>query len=364
MEGDFKSATDKALRDVDSITPELSFDKYNISTTTYPSDLGGPDLKHFVLFNINVRGKSKFKKDNADKILGVVRRDSSSPQLSQEALSGKTLSNTAGVAAGVATGVAVTALTSKIAKSIGKTGSTAQVVTKAVGGLAGAVAGIAAANSPLLQPDTLERITDAIALHLEAPPSVKYSMNYSNKDLGTLVGLLGSISSSKEGLGGEAAAALGMASAKIPGMFGLTGDLSAALGSSAGVALNPFKETVFESVDFRSFGFKYRFMPKNQRESLNVRNIIETFKYHMHPEVSDNKLFFIYPSVFDITYYFNSTINDYFHRFRPCVLESMDVTYGGEQFSSFRDGNPTEVNMSLVFREVELLTKESITKGY
>ena len=42
----------------------------------------------------------------------------------------------------------------------------------------------------------------------------------------------------------------------------------------------------------------------------------------------------------------------------------MDVTYGGEQFSSFRDGRPTEVNMSLVFRETEILTRESIEKGY
>lgn len=364
MEGDFVAAQDKALRDVESITPNLGFDKYNIATTTYPSDLNGEDLKHFVLFNINVRGKSKFKKNNSDKIVGLVQRDPASAQLSQEALSGKTLTTAAGVTAGVTTGVATTALASKIAKAIGKTGSTTQVVTKVFGALAGATAGVAAAKSPLLQPDTLERITDAIALHVESPPAVKYSMNYSNKDLGTLIGLLGSISSSKEGLTGEALAAYGMAAAKIPGMFGMSGDLSAALGASAGVALNPFKETVFESVDFRSFAFKYKFMPKNLRESKNVQNIIQTFKYHMHPEMSENKLFFIYPSVFDITYYFGSQINTYFHKFRPCVLESVDIAYGGEQFSSFWDGNPTEVNMSLTFRETELLTKESIVKGY
>jgi hypothetical protein len=38
----------------------------------------------------------------------------------------------------------------------------------------------------------------------------------------------------------------------------------------------------------------------------------------------------------------------------------MEVSYGGEQFSSFRDGQPTEVNMSLVFKETEILTKELI----
>ena len=43
---------------------ELVVDRYNIRYTQYPSDLGEPDLKHFVLFNINVRGKSKLDVDN------------------------------------------------------------------------------------------------------------------------------------------------------------------------------------------------------------------------------------------------------------------------------------------------------------
>ena len=63
-------------------------------------------------------------------------------------------------------------------------------------------------------------------------------------------------------------------------------------------------------------------------------------------------------------YYFGNDENGYFHRFTTCVLESMDVSYGGEQFSSFRDGSPTEINMSLTFRELEILTKNMISEGY
>jgi hypothetical protein len=128
--------------------------------------------------------------------------------------------------------------------------------------------------------------------------------------------------------------------------------------------LNPFKETVFESVDFRSFAFKYKFFPKNKKESADVFRIIETFKFHMHPEMSDGNLFFIYPSEFNITYYFGQQKNSYFHKFTTCVLESMDVSYGGEQFSSFRNGEPTEINVSLTFRELEVLTKKMINQGY
>ena len=89
----------------------------------------------------------------------------------------------------------------------------------------------------------------------------------------------------------------------------------------------------------------------------------------MHPELSANKLFFIYPSEFQITYHFGDRENNknnkgYYHKFKPCVLETMDVSYGGDQFSSFVDGNPTEINLSLSFRETEILTKQQIAQGY
>ena len=84
----------------------------------------------------------------------------------------------------------------------------------------------------------------------------------------------------------------------------------------------------------------------------------------MHPEMSESKLFFIYPSEFHITYYYGNSENEYFHKLAPCALESMEVSYGDEQFSSFEDGNPTVINMSLTFRELEILTKKMIDQGY
>lgn len=341
----------------------LKAGKYNISSTTYPSDLGANDLKHFILFNINVRGKSKFNTDNR---LFEVKRDPNSANLSREELSSPGILGVTAAAAGAGAGVAVTALADTAAKAFGKTGSTAKVVTKGVGVAAGAAVAAGVLATDLLKPDTTYRISDAVALHIDGPPTVKYSTNYANKELGTLLGVL---SGSLKGAGdffkmsGEAAAAMGATFAKLPGAFG-GADVQSALGAASGTALNPFKETVFESVDFRSFNFKYKFLPKNKEESLSVENIIRTFKLHMHPELSGGKLFFIYPSEFQITYYFDSGPNTYFHKFRPCALESMDVSYGGEQFASFKDGAPVEVNMSLTFRELEILTKNSIQDGY
>ena len=367
-----KTPREDALEKYRSQTSELrgsrldNFDqnKFRVSVTQYPSDLQtAPNLQHYVLFNINVRGKSKF---NQDKIQFEVKKDLNSANLTKDQLASKTVRFATEGAAVVATGVAVTSLVSKAAEAFGKTGATTKVVSKAAGALTGLSVGATMANSELLKKDTTYRISDAIALYVDGPPTVKYSMNYANKELGTLLGVLSGSVFDGQGLSAgsvESVAAMGSALAKLPGAFGAA-DVSSALSASSGTSLNPFKETVFESVDFRSFAFKYKFFPKNKKESDDVYEIIKTFKFHMHPEMSEGKLFFIYPSEFNITYYYGSEKNGYFHKFATCVLESMDVSYGGEQFSSFKDGAPTEINMSLTFRELEILTKNMVQGGY
>ena len=379
-----RSVRDAALKDYNTKEPDDAYrnnrsasrrsdeNKFKVNIAQYPSDLQTADnLQHYILFNINIRGKSKF---NQEKTQFEVKKNPDSANLSPAQLaSGPIRVITAG-AAGVAAGVAVSSLAKGATKAFGLTGGKNPIIDESavtvganlIGFAAGAAVGIAVNQADILQPDTTYRISDAIALYVDGPPTVKYSMNYANKELGTLLGVLSGSVIDSQGFGAgsvEAGAAIGASLAKLPGAFGVA-DLGSALSVSSGTALNPFRETVFESVDFRSFAFKYKFYPKNKTESEAVYNIINTFKFHMHPEMSEGKLFFIYPSEFNITYYFGNKKNPYFHKFTTCVLESMDVTYGGEQFSSFRDGSPTEINMSLTFRELEVLTKSMINQGF
>lgn len=363
---EYTSPSDKPLERIDN--------KFGVEIVQYPSDLQSTDLKHYVLFNINVRGKSEA--DPQSKRLFEVKRDPNGGGFNTDELATATTAGAA-TAAAVAAGVAVTSLVSNAAKAVNKTGAASSVSTrpqsfakKAAPYVAGAIAGVAAGGATaatisyndILKKDKSERITDAIALYVDGPPTVKYSMNYANKDLGTLLGLLTGAVTGSVGAG-EGAAAMGATVAKLPGAFG-GGDLASSLSKSSGTSLNPFREVVFESVDFRSFTFKYKFLPKSKKESEDVRNIVTLFKEHMHPQLSAGKLFFIYPSEFQITYYYENDENTYFHRFRPCALESLDVSYGGDQFSSFKDGNPTEVNLTMTFRELEILTRQMIRDGY
>lgn len=354
---------------------DLKRSRYNIALHKYPMDLGSAELKHYIEFAINVRGKSKMVPES--KRLFEISRDPNSANLTRDDLGGGTLRTVTAAAAGVGAGIATSAVTDTltkgansalsalsktVAKKINITGAVSQKIQAGIATAAGAAAGGAILAADILKPDKTFRISDVIALYVDGPPSVKYSMQYANKDLGSLTALLAGSAFNTQGAfagTGEAAAAFGAAMAKLPGAFGAA-DVGSALSASTGTALNPFKEVIFEAVDFRTFAFKYRFFPRSRSESDDVKRIIDLFKFHMHPELSTGKLFFIYPSEFQITYYFGSSENGYFHKFRPCVLQNMEVTYGGEQFSTFDDGHPTEVNVSLTFQETEILTRNMI----
>jgi len=376
-----KPVVKKAQTNTEKLKTGSIYD-FNLNVYRYPQELGSEaHLQQYVLFNINVRGKSKF---NQDQRLYAVKRENTA-QLTEDQLGDAALGAALVGGAAAGAGIASVAINfaGKLNKKTEKTGSKPNLNPVSAGGLKdfaikglgaglGAVAGAVLANSELLKPDTSYRIKDSIALYINDPPSVRYNAQYSNKDLGTLAGLVGAISGvdsmqSALNTGGEAAQALALQFAKIPSALGV-GSPAEILGASAKVAMNPFKEVLFESIDFRSFGFKYRFLPKSKKESEEIKKIIDTFKFHMHPELSSNKLFFIYPSEFEISYYYGNQQNEYFHKFKPCVLESMDVTYGGDMYSSFYDpsspGYPAEVNVSLTFRETEILTKQQIESGY
>jgi hypothetical protein len=130
-------------------------------------------------------------------------------------------------------------------------------------------------------------------------------------------------------------------------------------------ALNPRKEQLFRSVDNRRFTFEYQFAPRSSKEAQNIKRIINTFKYHMHPEYLDNsnKMAYLFPSEFDIVHMFNNKESEHMNKISTCVLAEMTVNYSPNgQFSTFDDGMPTQINVQMTFVELETLTKERFMK--
>lgn len=343
--------------------------KYTVNKHSYPLNTSAaPDLRHYMGFFINIRGKSKYKESY--KTTEVTRSDEQS--LNKEKL-GSNVATKAAAAGAVYYGAKAGA--SVVAKTTGLFGNlisnTAKVVGTVAGGVVGAATGAVAAN--YFETDKTFRISDAIMLAVQEKPSVRYGVNYESKDMGTMAGMVAGGSSAVDSgtlqMGGEAARAALMAAARIPaGIANAVGgsgpDVGTMMGLGTGTAVNPFREQVFQNVDNRTFDFNYKFVPRSAQEAENMWRIIHTFKFHMHPELSSGGLFYIYPSEFNIVYYYNDKPNPTLFNISTCVLQSMSVDYGGQQFGSFNDGFATEVNMRLQFRELEVLTKERINLGF
>jgi hypothetical protein len=364
---------------------DTTSNKYNITQLAFPENVNSNDYPHYVSFFINIRGKSKYNQENRFKDQAIVRPEGAG--LTPDEISRGL--NIAAVGAGAAIGVGAA---KKFAGNAAKSGAN----LRSLGiGAAGAVAGAATAagasiiaqkfGPDILKADKSYRISDVITLAVQEPPSVKYDVRYNETSLGTVFGALGKTlgifeqnragSMLAEGgvLAGGALAGAALGAMTGGGLVG--GALGAALGSNlvTGAPMqamtktktNPFREMLFEQVSFRDFSFSYKFLPKSEKESKAIKDIIDTFKFHMHPELSAANLFFIYPAEFQIVYYFKNRENSYFHKIAPSALTSLTVEYGGSGgMSSFHDGTPTEVVLKMNFQELEVMTKERIELGY
>lgn len=112
---------------------------------------------------------------------------------------------------------------------------------------------------------------------------------------------------------------------------------------------------LFRGVEFGGFTFDYKFAPKSEEEAEKVLNIIRTFRHHMLPEFLDpaSKYIYIFPSEFEVRYYIGSEENKYLEHHITAVLFNMNVNYTPNgQYTTFANGMPTHINMTLQFKEL------------
>ena len=56
--------------------------------------------------------------------------------------------------------------------------------------------------------------------------------------------------------------------------------------------------------------------------------------------------------------------NESLNKISTCVLESVNVAYGGDRFQTYAEGVPQQTKLSLKFKEMEIITKSRIKEGY
>lgn len=147
-------------------------------------------------------------------------------------------------------------------------------------------------------------------------------------------------------------------------------DLKEAAMAQTGMIQNPWYEQLFEQMQFRTFNFNFHFRARTVKESETIRNICDTFKFYMHPEVATNlaSRYLYYPSEFKIEFWSHGKENKYLNKIGRCVCTNMSVDYtNAGQWSTYRaneDGAPpVALGLQLQFLEVELVSKNTIAEG-
>jgi hypothetical protein len=137
-----------------------------------------------------------------------------------------------------------------------------------------------------------------------------------------------------------------------------------------GFALNPIIEVLYVSPTLRTFNFDFMFSPRDEQEANVVWDIINEFRRHSAPEQILEGLVFIPPSDFDISFLRKTNDGSFVEntnipRINSCVLENVQVDYAASgQWSTFYDGMPVQTRMRLSFKELDIITREKIDKGY
>jgi len=348
----------------DSKTPNLEYrplgegklydEKYRSTTNQYPYDLFSNTAQYggnWIAFYINVQSGTKLIKDNS-----VTTTSNDTPSMRNASVNG---TDKAGVLSTIAGQAAVG-------------GGIGSIFSGGMSAL-GAGLGAGAASAVALEGrQEQKRITDTIALHVPNAITTSYRMTYSESDTAMQAGA----ANVAEDVGGALASLIGMGSGSVSqGASTVGSSISAAslgapggdlLSKNSGLQANPKKEQIFKAVEFRTFNFEYIFAPRSKKEAQSVAAIIKLFKLHMHPEFKDNKGFlFIYPSEFDIVYYNGNNENMNLPRYTSCILTDCSIGYTPNQnFSSFADGSATQINMTLTFKELAILTKDQILDGF
>ena len=334
---------------------------YNVNGYSYPSDLmsaRGEYGGNYVIFYINVQSSSKLVKNAketdfvpANQYTRITSDLVANQQNMSQLITGQGILTAGKVALGGA---------------VGGGGGALATATEVVG--IGAIASIASTASRQTR-----RLKTAIALHVPNQLSIRYGMQYDEEDTAMLQaattaagdladalskGVPKSMDEAKQNFGN-----LGNTAKNV--IAGLALQKNGGLSAATGLAGNPKKEQIFKGVDFRKFSFDYQFFPRDGKEAEAVLKIIEEFKFHMHPEFLDNNNFvYVYPSEFDVAYYKDGVENRTLHRHTACVLEEMNVNYTPNgTFTTFANGMPTQINVTMQFKELALLTKDRVRDG-
>lgn len=327
------STTGQEQENTGTENPDLGQSQYDFRYLVFPNDLGMDDNGHYMIININVPTKTLQPNTPAG------RYTNQFTFLPGEASKVDTL-------------------------RFGQGGSLS-LSPIVLGGSAGG-------DRPFFSiPRRTRRIAQSIALHMPTPLVFNTHNAYEEISLTALGAKLGvgAIAGAVSFLGAAAGGILGPAIAAAANFRTISSAAGQVLSGASKILqapINPAVEILFANTIARNFTLEVLMAPRNEQESLNMKSIIKTMRFHGAPEISDvSSLFWIPPAEFDITFFNKGVENMNILRINTCVLERIEVDYAPTGvYSTFRNGHPVAARLSMGFREIEPLHKKRILQGF
>jgi hypothetical protein len=346
--------------------------KFSTKVLNYPLDIDDPSGSgHYIIFRINVQSKGKLEINEAKTSVKKFEEDLKAElniELKQKQEDYKKRGNTeiATLTQRKRTQIREDLLKEQGIVDFDKTKAKADSGTS----------GRKDSSSIQLQNPTTKRIDTAIALYMPQQISTSYQAKYSEDTIGIVAETVGgAILSGMSGSGFKGVmGVLGAGAEEGINQFLQKGAELAAPGAQAmmaihqGKVITPKLELMFKGVGRRSFSYEFNFIPKSEKEAEEVEKIVKEFKLQMSADFAgggvQGQRRMTIPSNFDIEYMYKGQGNKHLHKISTCVLEKMDVTYGGDKFVAYAGGRPQSTKISLSFSEMEIITKKRIEDNY
>lgn len=152
-------------------------------------------------------------------------------------------------------------------------------------------------------------------------------------------------------------------------------EVAGAVARQMGYMINPHAAVLFKGMPFRELNFNWTLYPKNPQESTQIKSLIFALKWAMHPELSVgaqvsgqqsalNAAFLKYPLNFVIEVM--APHNKVLFRTSAMALLQCEVEYcgaGRPAFFQWSD-DPVAINLTLAFKELEIITRSRIEEGW
>ena len=146
---------------------------------------------------------------------------------------------------------------------------------------------------------------------------------------------------------------------KALSMIGQNISAESILARGQGIVPNSNLELLFRSPALRKFSFTWRMSPRSREEAMMVNKIVRSFKQGMsakklNPTSGGASFFLGTPNVFDLQFRTGGGHIDGLFRVKTSACTNTSISYtDGAQWSAYDDGQPTSINLTLAFEELE-----------